>query len=221
MSKKLFISIAPLLAIAAFVVMPAAAQAALKWNVNGIPTAPGEHTSVIMWGGVTYHVAGGTEFTCENAAIADVYNNASPPSGEVEAFATADCESATYCPGESIEVVGERLLPAPAGWPMFIHESAPPRVDFPGPLTLRVWCVNSGGSKTLMVMGLHPGSPFGAVEPLAPFGAKKGTSAKSPGFFEYDVGSGNLENESTKALVHLEGEVKILGYEEQELINIK
>ncbi len=230
MATKRPMGFALMFAAAAFVVMPAASQAEsiFKWNVNSVPTATGVHTPVIMWGPISYKFSNSTEITCENAAIGDVYNSSSSSMiGEVEGFATADCESATYCPGESIELVGDKTRfnsGGITGWPMFIHDTSPPRVEFAISLTLRVFCANAEGNKTTFVMGLRPGSPFFAVEPLAPFGIKKGTSAKSPGFFEFDAGSGNLEKfegPGESLTVKLEGEVKILGYEEQELINRK
>ena len=52
---------------------------------------------------------------------------------------------------------------------------------------------------------------------------KRGTSALHPSFLEYGLGSGELEAEGSAETVtgKIEGEVKIPGYDEQELINAK
>jgi hypothetical protein len=52
---------------------------------------------------------------------------------------------------------------------------------------------------------------------------KHGTSALHPGFLEFDVGSGELEEEGSAeaGTVKTEGELRTHGYEEQELINVK
>jgi len=50
----------------------------------------------------------------------------------------------------------------------------------------------------------------------------KGTSAAHPGFVEYDRGHGPETCEGGNCLFpNTEGELKILGYEEQEVINVK
>jgi hypothetical protein len=49
----------------------------------------------------------------------------------------------------------------------------------------------------------------------------RGTSASHPSFLEFDAGSGSLEVEGSGGTVQsqTEGELRFLGYEEQELIN--
>jgi len=59
-------------------------------------------------------------------------------------------------------------------------------------------------------------------QPLAPSGVKKGTEAAHPGFSEFDTTT-KLEGESSKEAVlgAMSGKLKMLGYEGQELIQVK
>jgi len=95
MSKKLFISIMPLLATAAFVVMPAAAQAATPhWYSNGKVIPAGEQVPTLSWGTLTLTNSVTEEsVSCQNAALG--YNEnpsgGGPGVGETDSFATANC----------------------------------------------------------------------------------------------------------------------------------
>ena len=53
-------------------------------------------------------------------------------------------------------------------------------------------------------------------------GSKRGTSALHPSFFDYGEGSGELEAEGSSGTItrKVEGAVKILGFDAQELISI-
>jgi hypothetical protein len=124
--------------------------------------------------------------------------------GSTQVFATFDCESTT-CPYTS--VVTAESLP----WGSLLEgETGVLRSKTVG-MKIKIDCQREGqseGSETFV----------GATAPSA----RHGTSALHPGFVEYDAGAGTLEKEGSKggALGKLEGEVKVLGYDEQELINV-
>lgn len=107
MSKKLFISFAPLLAIAAFAVMPVAAQAANPphYFVNGTGagarSGEGEKIPVVAWGTLTLtNTTGGSggKVTCHNVIGGFVENPGEGATGaagigETQSFNPYECES--------------------------------------------------------------------------------------------------------------------------------
>jgi len=112
MSKKLFIGLAPLLAIAAFVVIPAVAQGAClevgkcHFFKNGTQETEGVKIPTVSWGTVTLTSADGV-VTCENAVLGNVENPTGGGSGvgETNNFATANCVSAGCEPVSALELV--------------------------------------------------------------------------------------------------------------------
>jgi hypothetical protein len=61
----------------------------------------------------------------------------------------------------------------------------------------------------------------GEYAPLAPAGEDKGTTAGHPGFLSFGAGSGELEEEEAAGTSKTSGALKVLGYDEQELIQVK
>jgi len=229
MSKKLLISLAPLLAIAAFAVMPVAAQAAPHWYSEGTPIAEtGEQIPVIEWGNLT--LKGAAELSCHNAIGGYIDNPAGGGAGVggTEAFATWNCVASYACPEGSRPGAAPSLLP----WTGVLEEvSSKLRVQsakVPGAGGTRViiGCTAPHANEGSNAVGeVTAGTAFivgkQISQPLAPNGAKKGTSALHPGFAEFDVGtpgSGKLEAEGSSGAVlgTTEGKVNILGFEHQE-----
>ena len=90
MNRKFLVRLAPVLVIAAFAVMPAAAQA-VHWQKNGVNTANGEKFQTISWGTLTLESSAGN-ISCHNAAAANVENTATEAKQESIAFATWECK---------------------------------------------------------------------------------------------------------------------------------
>ena len=77
-SKKLLLSLAPLLVAASFVFMSSAAQAAPHWRVNGVlaPAGP-PGTSVLEWGVSNLYLTtanSNAEAVCQTAALGTIEN---------------------------------------------------------------------------------------------------------------------------------------------------
>ena len=115
MSKKLLIGLAPVLATAAFVVMPAVAQAVPHYYVVGQKAAEGKIFPDLAWGTLSLSEEGWplAEVTCENAVIGDYENptGGGAGEGETDLFATTDCAD-TECPEEEgleLQVHSEKL----------------------------------------------------------------------------------------------------------------
>ena len=68
-----------------------------------------------------------------------------------------------------------------------------------------------------MTVGAQP--PVGGDQPSF----HSATSASHPGFLEFDAGSGTLEREGSSGgvLGKIEGALKMLGFEEEQLISTK
>jgi hypothetical protein len=106
MSKKLLLSVAPLLVTVAFAAMPAVSQATPQFYKNGTVIPAGQSVPTISWGTLNL-AAGGTTVTCQNAALADILNVSGAGKGETTNFATANCSLSTgECkPSQGLEVV--------------------------------------------------------------------------------------------------------------------
>jgi len=228
-SKKLLISVSALLATAAFVVMPAAALAETPhYTVNG-PNTGAEPVTTTAWGTITLKgTKGGVPgsfITCHNVAAGTAANPGGgapatdkiPGSGLTQVFATFDCESEGICPPgttpgvlaeelpwtNTLEISGGIVRQATTGVKVFITCSVSKKVG--------------GGAKFIT-------NPASVCCKNQKPNSKKGTSALHPGFLEFGIpSSGELEVEGSGETVSggTEGEVKVLGYNEQELINTK
>jgi hypothetical protein len=106
MSKKLLLSVAPLLVTVAFAAMPAVSQATPQFYKNNTLIKSGENVPTISWGTLNL-AAGGTTVTCQNAALAYILNVSNAGKGETVNFATANCSLSTgECkPSQGLEVV--------------------------------------------------------------------------------------------------------------------
>jgi len=204
MSKKLFISLAPVLAVAAFVVMPASALAAPHWTSGGAVIKEGKVVPTIGWGTLSLESAAGT-ITCLNSSIGFVENPVGGGAGKdaTETFNPIKC-SAPSCPAE-IEVKAEGLP-----WPSELEEPEAGliRDKFTG-IKVRIRC-HAGETNFLNTVFEGENKPQ----------VKNGTSATKPGFDEFGAGSGELISTEVGP-GKTTGKAKTLGYENQELIGTK
>jgi hypothetical protein len=105
MSKRLFIVLAPLVTIAAFVVMPAAAQAAGHWYKGGALVPETEKIPVIAWGELTLSPepeGAAAVTTCDNAAGGYIENplGGGAGVGQTQRFTSWACTNAECPPGK-------------------------------------------------------------------------------------------------------------------------
>jgi hypothetical protein len=178
-----------------------------RWFVNNVASL--RTTAMVSWGTVSLRtvVGGSGEVVCHTLAGGTVTN---PPGsaqgvGSILAFATYRCQSAA-CPG--------KVTLAAEGLPWSVHLATlggVNRMRSEG-VQLRVEC---------NVEGKEPTSErfVGSYQPTL----FNGVSATLPSFAEFDPESGNLEKEGSKGAVQekLEGELKLLGYEAQEVVTGK
>jgi hypothetical protein len=200
-----------------FTTLPATGTA--HWYSNGARNIEGERASVVGWGtlALTLTPSAGS-VTCHTASGGFVENPAGGGAGvgETEAFATFDCESEKVCPpGVSTEVVGEGLA-----WTSVLEvASGLVRVRSTG-VQVGVACVSGGKVESATRFLTNEASACCRAWTPA---HRHGSSALHPSFVEFDAGSGPLEAEGSKEALtaKTEGEVRIIGYTEQELINTK
>jgi hypothetical protein len=252
---KRFIAVVPLLVAVAFAMVPAGAQAFTKEPAAKLPryqselfspsTIPGgEQVPTIGWGNLS--LTGqqtGSEISCHNAIGGYVENPTVAAGGgagiaATAAFATWSCVVNYTCPAGTKGGAAPSLLPwtgslATVGGkirsvasktigaggtraivgctaPIFSNASFPETTG--GTAELTQGSVNVVGAQT--------------SEPLGPAGTKKGSSALHPGFYEWDSGSGLLEEEEPNESGHgngtitgkTAGKISFLGFEHQEHI---
>lgn len=220
MSKRLLMGVASVLALTAFTAAPAAVQAAPHLYSNGALMSS-EPQQLIGWGTITLALTKppalvGTTITCHNAiaGFGDNPGGGGAGGGEVELFATYKCESELNClAGEETKVTAESLP-----WPDVLTEEVVGTIrNETTKVKVKIFCIKEGkiGKSSNFVIGAKEKGQRPAV--------KHGTSALHPGFVEFGPGSGELEVEGSEAAItgKTEGEVKTLGYNEQELINAK
>ncbi len=186
---------------------------------NGEANSEEETRVVIGWGtlelkGESGAAAGGI-LTCHTVSAGLVWNPETPAGaagrGSTETFAVFACES-NICKAGEVSSVQPASLP----WPSELIGTTP--------ATFRS---RSTGVRVLVTCNGVATAPFeGSDEPLAPAGSHKGSSAKSPGFSEFDPGSGELKlvaafGGAVLGSSKIIGELKVLGYNEQELIQTK
>jgi len=217
MSKKLFIGIAPLFAILALALTPSASMATEHyWFNEGAEQTKGVSDLTVSWGDLS--LKGAAEINCHNVIAGSGENPLGTASGTglIYKFGAFQCTSPNItCPtGTGPGVEGQNLP-----WKTVLEGS---------PVRLKVT-----GVKVIIGCEIPPedhvtGTAFviGAGQkqtPLAPAGLLKGTGAGNPGKVSYDAGSGSLEAEGSKGTVTgvTEGETKLFGYSEQELVNTK
>jgi hypothetical protein len=107
MSKKLFISLAPVLVIAAFVVMPTVAQAAPEYYKSAFPGGKlpeGEKLPVLSWGTLTLTSelpSKAAPSSCENSSGGFIENKGGHGEGATDNFASWNCSNAGCPPIET------------------------------------------------------------------------------------------------------------------------
>jgi hypothetical protein len=146
MKAKLFASLAPLLAIAAFAVVPAAAQAEPHWykKLALIGTAPVTTTTS---GTLTLNALGST-IVCKLSDAEEIWNPTGGPGVDlVTSFVLSPCKNkvaSPVCPKGSITVKAEALP-----WPSRLVSTPPPssviRDEIVG-VKLLVGCAGSSGT---------------------------------------------------------------------------
>jgi len=241
MTKRLLIGLVPLLVTVALAVVPAGAQAAEPiWEFEGAPLQLNERVVTINWGNLSLTVAAtGQEISCRTAQVGSIENPAPAGSAgtfETSAFTTTECDANYVCPAGTRPGIAPSLLPwtgvleRPGGkvrmrWSKVVNK---------GEMRLIMGCTapifsNPNFPEPPSTGEFTQGQPFVVgnqiLQPLGPAGVKKGTSALHPGFYEFDVNSGNLEEElvpneggygNGMILGKLSGKIKMLGYENQE-----
>ncbi len=187
MNRKAFASLAPMLALAVFVVVPAAAQAAPHWYKKNVllGSAP---VTVATSGALTLSALG-TVIKCKVSDSEEIWNPASGGPGEdlVGAFTLSKCKvkaASPVCPKGAAEVLASglswpsRLLSTPPPGPVIRDEIAGVRLtivcstgvgdEFVGSLTPEV------GNGVLIFGGPGGGTLFdGASNPMTVSGKDK------------------------------------------------
>ncbi|HEV2923907.1 MAG TPA: hypothetical protein VGW98_07725 [Solirubrobacteraceae bacterium] len=219
-SKKLLLSLAPLLVAASFVVMSSAAQAAPHWRVNGVlaPAGP-PGTSVLEWGVSSLYLttaSSNAEAVCQTAALGTIEN---PLGGAglsaTQASTVFDCEDGTpsFCaPGNTIVVASESLP-----WPWVLEKAGP---EFKAKITgvrLVVECF-SGTTEVSHEGYSYSGGAGGYY--LWPTYHRRTSCNLHPSYFEGKPGTGALNSDNNNALLEVRGELKVCGYDEEELITV-
>jgi hypothetical protein len=218
MRRRLETGLAFVLVLAAFAVAPTAVQAAPHLYSNG-GLMSSEPRQIIGWGTITLALTKppavvGTTITCHNAVAGFGDNPAGGGAGggEVELFATYKCESELNCvAGEATKVIAESLP-----WPDVLTEEVVGTIrSETTKVKVKIFCEKEGK------IGKSNNFDIGVKEKGQRPKAVHGTSALHPGLAEFGPGSGELEVEGSGETItgKTEGEVKTLGYEEQELIN--
>ncbi len=123
MGRKRLTGLPPVLATAAFLVMPAVAQATPYWYSDGVKLPEGKTYPTLSWGTLMIFLSEKTPaWSCENVAIGDVENptGGGAGEGETDQFATTDC-AWSECPEED----GVELQAHAEGlpWPNVLVES--------------------------------------------------------------------------------------------------
>jgi hypothetical protein len=218
------VGLALTLTIGASAVVPVAAQAAGPHVYSNNVIVGSEPKPIIGFGTITLALTKppvdvGTTITCHNATAGTTDNPAGggPAVAVVDIFATFNCESEKNCTlGEETRVVAEKLP-----WSSKLTEEVAGTIrDETTGVQVDIECINKSNEKIEKEIKFDIGS-----EPTKEKGQRpvshNGTSALHPGFLEFGSGSGELEVVGSKETItgKTEGEVKILGYEEQELIS--
>ena len=178
---------------------------ARRYSSNG-SLVGSEPVTVNSWGTLTLKtvVGGAGEITCHTAEAGTIANpeGGGAGVGSIQLLVSYDCESTT-CPYSS--VVSAEALP----WPSILESEGTAIRSRTTGVKLKTDCQKEGKSE-------------GSVTFAGRYGPSvhKGASALHPGFLEFDAGSGTLEAQGSKGAVlgQPEGEVRTMGYEEQELI---
>jgi hypothetical protein len=234
MNKKLLISLAPLLAIAAFALVPAAQALVPHYYKNNVKLNAGERVQTIGWGvlALASTTTPGKFIECHIAAAGYVEDPApqatTPGAGATEAFTPYKCISALTCPPaapfasaapeESSGPIAGEVASLP--WPSTLTREVVGAFENFRPETTGVD----------VLIGCHVGSEYGpfaggakeVILVVRPYYINGACTALNPPFVEFGPGSGELEQEGSGGTIKakIEGELKILGFETQECISV-
>jgi hypothetical protein len=217
MHRRFLIGLGPLLAIAALVVTDTAQAVPLNFSngaklkeSNGLFGEAGVK-EVMGWGTIDLKGGTGSDIKCHYVIGGDVWNpvGGGPGKGETQASAVFDCETFVCAAGTVVNVVPEELP-----WVSELQENGLAKTAGIRSHTEHVKLdVTCNGASTAHFQGSY--------QPGAPAGEDKGTSAAHPGFLSFGAGSGELEEEEAPGTSKTNGGLKVLGYEGQELIQVK
>jgi hypothetical protein len=225
---RTFLSLAPVLVIAALVVMPAVAQAEPHFYSNkvilpeesGGPGAEGK--DIISWGTLTLQTKTVGVITCLNEFAGDAYNPVGGGAGEgkVDGYVAYDCKNelceSTFLSKqeivpEGLEKFGEwetKLTEAVVGKPRL--KTGNNTLNSPTQIKFLIKCPPNG-------LGEINTKSKGELNPLVANGTSIGLS---PSKITFDAESGELEIANVKE-GKAEGSLKVMGYEGAELISSK
>jgi len=218
MNMKRFLGFVPLLAVVAFMVIPAAAQAEPHQYKNGEITAPGEKVPQIAWGTLSLENLNTGLIECKNIFAGEGENpvGGGAAQGELEGYSAFNCKSASCeAAGKAVEVFPLGLdNPKLGNWELHTVESA-------GIFKLKTGNKTTGSAKQIkfkiVCAGVINVEFHGELSP----NTKNGTSiGASPSKVEFK-GSASGELESELGTGTVKGNLKQMGYEGQDLLTIK
>ena len=228
MPKKRFIGVGLLLAIAAFAVMPAAAQAVPHFYSNkvilpeesGGPAAEGK--DIILWGTITVETKTVGTWVCLHEFAGDAFNPVGGGAGEgrFDGYVAFDCtnpvceevfKSKQEIIPEGLEKFGEweaKLTEAVAGKPRL--KTGNSTLESPTQIKFLIWCPPAG-------LGEIKTKSKGELTPLVENGTVIGSG---PSKVKFDETAGELEIANVKE-GKVNGSLKAMGYEGGELLSSK
>ena len=210
MSKK-FVGLAPLLAILAFAVVPAGAQAATQhFYVAGSPLAEGtEGKDILTWGTLTTTSTAIGALVCKNTFTGHIEN----PTGGGAGKATIEGFNAYHCTNAACESFGKKIEVVPGGLKTSTEYGV-----WKGELT-ELTSLGALKIEGIVFEAVCPEVFKSALGGSLTVNTKKGESFAVPSKLEFKgATSGTLVGETSTATVS--GKVKVQGYEGSELVNI-
>jgi len=229
MSKKRFTGITAVLAVAAFVVAPAAAQAVPHLFKNGVEVEQGclgEEAScgldLISWGTLTLETKTVGTIVCENEFAGDAFNpvGGGAAEGFIDAYAVYNCTNEA-CEGgfkSKQEIVPEGLDKF-GEWEVHIFE---PKA---GEFRLKVGNTIEGSPTQIKFLIACPPAGLGEIKikskgELTPLVRNGTIIGSAPSKTEFGEGSGELEIAKVKE-GKVNGTLKVMGYEAGEIVVAK
>jgi len=225
--KRKFLSLLPLVAIAAVVLIPATAQAEPHFYKNNtiLPEEKGElfseGTPVISWSKLTLETKTIGTIVCSNAFGATVYNplGGGPGESKVQSYAVWNCTNESCEVGfkSKMEIVPEglnkfgywetKLIEPEAG--VIRLKSGNTTLNSPHQIQFLIACPPNG-------LGEIKTPSRGELTPKT----KNGTALSAPSKVEFGAGSGELELAGVSE-GKVVGSLKIMGYAGNEIITTK